>query len=84
MDAREALEQAEAVEFALDGADGARAECFAIPSRRGAGDRGSRWVFLVATDLPEAEVREALPGLEVQRLDASGSLSRFVAWPTDA
>lgn len=82
MNAREASQKAACIEFDLGaGADRARVECFAVPCRKGSSRRKSRWVFLVVTDLSPREIRDALPGFQVETLSRRGSRTTHAAWP---
>jgi len=84
MDALEASQRAACIEFDLGaGADQARVECFAVPRRRGSSRRQSSWLFLVVTDLPEHEFRDALSGFTVETLDRRGARTSYAAWPPE-
>lgn len=85
MDAIDALEQAACLEFSLGAAaEEARVECFAVPRRKGASRRCSRWLFLVVTDLPEVEVRDGLSTFTVETIGQHSGATSYAAWPPEA
>lgn len=64
--------------------DTVRAACYPIPLKPGFLRRRTRWAFVVATDLDENALRDALDGHTIEFVQDRGAERLYILWPTDA
>lgn len=81
MDAMQATEFAECLEYRLGTPKSGLVEAYAIPRAKGSSRRTTRWLFLLITDLHEDHVRDTLREIPVELLERRGSRYVYMAWP---